>query len=164
MLRPTVSRPVCLGIKHPFRAYDQILITVRPLRVCWSGVISDERTGLSFTIAADPRQRSHSRVHVLWDSRAYFTVTDSRLPFRHLLRLAGLRWRYSTPPPDGIFNGASRLTSSLYNLGTDSIENSASNNLGYYVRIRCNGNVFIEYLTRNCWLHQLSCHSILYTN
>jgi hypothetical protein len=24
--------------------------------------------------------------------------------FRRLLRLAGLRWRYSTPPPDGILN------------------------------------------------------------
>jgi hypothetical protein len=35
------------------------------------GALSDERTGLPFTIAAGPRQRSHSRE---------FTVSDSRLP------------------------------------------------------------------------------------
>jgi hypothetical protein len=33
----------------------------------WSA-LSDERTGLSFTIAASPRQRSHSRVRVPRDS------------------------------------------------------------------------------------------------
>jgi hypothetical protein len=45
------------------------------------GVLSDERTGLSFTIFAGPRQRSHSRVRVPWDSLPNFTVSDSRLPF-----------------------------------------------------------------------------------
>jgi hypothetical protein len=43
--------------------------------------LSDERTGLSFTIAAGPRQRSHFRVRFPWDSWPYFTVSDSRLPF-----------------------------------------------------------------------------------
>jgi hypothetical protein len=94
----------------------------------WDAV-SDERTGMPFTTAAGPRQRSHSWVRVSRDSWPYFTVSDSRLPqpggsgpciyipteqgdpvippgtgfpFRHLLRLAELRWRYSTPPPYGI--------------------------------------------------------------
>jgi hypothetical protein len=93
------------------------------------GTFSDERTVLSFTIAAGPRQRSNSRVRVTRDSRSsYFTVSDSRLPqpggpgprfyipqeqndsviptgtgfhFRRLLRLAGLRWEYSNQTPRG---------------------------------------------------------------
>jgi hypothetical protein len=35
------------------------------------GALSDERTGLSFTIASGPCQRSHSRVRDPWDSRPY---------------------------------------------------------------------------------------------
>jgi hypothetical protein len=57
--------------------------------------------GLSFTIAAGPRQRIYSRVRVPWDSRPYFTVSDRDFPFCLLLRLAGLRRGYSTPLPHG---------------------------------------------------------------
>jgi hypothetical protein len=45
------------------------------------GALSDERTYLWFAIATGPRQRNNSRVRVPWDSRPYFTVSDSRLPF-----------------------------------------------------------------------------------
>jgi hypothetical protein len=82
MLRTTVSRPVCLGIKHPFGAYDQIFITCVTITVffLW-GALSDERSSLSFVYAAGSCQRSPSRVRVPWDSRPYFTVSHLRLPF-----------------------------------------------------------------------------------
>jgi hypothetical protein len=82
ILRRTVSQPVCLGIKHPSGAYDLNFFTVRQLLVCWCwGALSDDRTGLSFTIAPHPRQRSHFRVQLPLDLWPYFTVSDSRLPF-----------------------------------------------------------------------------------
>jgi hypothetical protein len=100
LLRPMVSRPVCLGIKHPSDSY--YCQTVASL-LMW-GALSDWRTSRSFTITAGPRQRSHSRVRVLWNLRPYYTVSDSRLPFRRLLRLTGLRWRYSTLSSHRIFS------------------------------------------------------------
>jgi hypothetical protein len=76
---------------RPCFCYRQIVVGL----LTW-GVVSDERTGPSFRIAAGPRQRSHSRVLIPWDSHI------RNIYFRRLLRLAGLRWRYSTLPPQGI--------------------------------------------------------------
>jgi hypothetical protein len=81
------------------------------------GALSDERTGLPFTVAAGPRQRSHFRVRVPWDHILLSQIRD--FPFRRLLRLAGLLWRYSTPPPHGILN-SDLLLDYLYSLEADS--------------------------------------------
>jgi hypothetical protein len=81
LLRATVNLPVCLGVKHPSGAYDQIIITVRSLDVFFKwGDLSDERKGLLFTNVAGPRQYNHSRVQVMGNSRPYFTASFSRLP------------------------------------------------------------------------------------
>jgi hypothetical protein len=82
------------------------------------GSLSDERMGLSFTIAAGPHQCGHSRIRIPLDSWPYYTVSGSRPPTWRarplysypqgtgwpgynpcLLRLAGVWWRYLNPSP-----------------------------------------------------------------
>jgi hypothetical protein len=96
-----------------------LLLSVLVLSI-W-GTLSDKRIGLSFTIVPGPHQCSHYWIWVPQDSIPYFTVSESRLrqprgpslqeysgtvtppdtgfPIRCLLRLTGLWWRFSNPPP-----------------------------------------------------------------
>jgi hypothetical protein len=82
LLRPAVSRSVCLGIKNPSEAYDQILLL-------------SERCGFIDVEHSLWREDGYVVYNCSWPS-------PSGLPFRRPLRLTGLWWRYSTPPPHGI--------------------------------------------------------------
>jgi hypothetical protein len=80
-LRLAVYRQsVPLGAK-PLENHGQYFFSTEHLRLqSLCNIRSDERMRLSFTIAAGPRQCSHSRIRVPRDSWPYFTVTDSRPP------------------------------------------------------------------------------------
>jgi hypothetical protein len=91
MLRPAVSRSVSLGIKSPCGAYDQILTTVRQLRVLWCGAFSLTRgrvcrLQLLLALASAVILGSESRVirdHILLSQIRDFTFCRS--PGEHFL-------------------------------------------------------------------------------
>jgi hypothetical protein len=97
-LRPTVSRPVCLGAGIPSGTHDQISfisLTIAGFLI-W-GTLSDERMGpeCTCTIASGPSQSSHSCVEVPQNSRPYFTVSFETPPTWRA------RFPYLYPPGTG---------------------------------------------------------------
>jgi hypothetical protein len=119
MLRPTVSRLVCLGVKRSSGTSDQILITVRSWWVCWCGVSPLTRGRVCrlqlllvfaslFILRFEYRRNrdhillSQTRCSPTWRVRYPYQkqggpviLPCTGFPFRHLLRLAWLLWRYS---------------------------------------------------------------------
>jgi hypothetical protein len=125
-LRPTVSRPVCLGAGIPWPDFFYLSDDCRFLDMghpLWR----EDGSVIYCTIVSGPCQSSHSWIQVLQNSRPYLLShlrlpqpggtgpriyippeqggpvisPDTGFPFARLSRLSGLRWKYSNPPPHG---------------------------------------------------------------
>jgi hypothetical protein len=104
----SISKSWCRALSG---AHDQIFITLWQLRFCFCGELSltRGRVCLLYMLLASSsvvflgsefiRTRDKILLSQIWD-----------FPFRHLLRLAGSRWRYSTPPPHRCSVGSSYIT------------------------------------------------------
>jgi hypothetical protein len=102
ILRPTVSRPFCPGIRPPSVTRDQFFFQ-------FHGKYFQMFAGF-FLWGALPTSAVTLEVQVPQDSRPCLTASlETKSPFCRLLCLAGLRWRYS-PPPTPPYNVLARTS------------------------------------------------------
>jgi hypothetical protein len=122
----SVSQRVCLGIEYPCGTCHQILFPVGMLlsEICglvsvWHPLWREDESAICSVIAQwseSLRTRNHillshlrlsqpggpgSRIYIPQEQGGPVIPSGTGFPLRRLLRLAGLRWRYSNPPPPG---------------------------------------------------------------
>jgi hypothetical protein len=168
-LQLTVSQSVSLGVEPHLGLMTRYLaITIWQLQSCFCGAPSLKRgrvclfymllalASVVFLGSESLGTRDHILLSQIWDFR-----------FRRLLRLAGLRWRYSKPPPHGLWT-ENKLDSTVYTnkkFWEELIAHFPSTRYGphrkrrpqqfFYccMRIRFSGNIFAEPLPSNDEIH-----------